>query len=648
MYLNYNTVTSNKGNYVALPPHTKKVVEHKGTSLNHSNKVISLGRGAPLLSKSSTPVHKIFEEYAYLQPSNIAVISLEEEISYKDLNEWAERISEELRSNGVSPGQRMAIIIEPCIAMVASVLGVFKSGAAYVPLDHTQPLKRIESLLKNSEVAGILTSESLLEKFNKLNYPIYIPRKSSHESRLSPSSLSSNVQMHTTSMEDVAYMVYTSGSTGEPKGVLIGHQELYNSTYARLIVYPGKHVFLLVSPLSSDSSIAGIWGTLTSGGKLVVASYEESRNPEQLVELIKKHGVSQLLCIPSFYQAILNVIERSNISQTLSLNIVIVAGETLHQSLVERHFNLLGESVTFVNEYGPTETTVWATYRRFNSPGTVSIGVPIPGTYLYVLDENFQLVPRGEVGELFIGGSQVAKGYFGYPDATKKAFCVDQFVKGKKNLLYKTGDLVRWNTEGTLEFIGRKDHQVKIRGYRVELGAIEASLCSFPEVRNAVVIADNTNTSLIAFVQVSSECSSTSLRQKLTHELPSFMIPSKIHVLPHFPLTSSGKVDRSALSNMCAADKVKDSSINQPKDEEFSNDNAQVAARIAAVWCELLSLESVPYDINFFDLGGHSLMVFKLQEAIKHHIGRSLSVVTLFRNTTISSQAKLILDEPDF
>lgn len=610
----------------------------ENNSSGYSDELVSLGRGPNLQNTNPKLVHQLFENFSISNPTDIALTCGGISYTYKELNEWANTISRNLLSEGIGSGKRVAILIDPSAAMIASVLGVLKCGAAYVPLDNKQPAQRIISLLSDAAVSGVVSNENSINEIQKLRIPIFNPELTPEDTPILDSYSMSTLP--SASLEDPAYLIYTSGSTGEPKGVIIGHLELSNSTFARQLVYPGKSVFLLVSPLSFDSSAAGIWGTLSSGGQLVVASREESRDPEALLRLIMEHRVTKMLCIPSLYETLLDVFERSISSQLISLDTVIVAGETLHPSLLKRHFMLLGKSVEMVNEYGPTEATVWATYHRFNSPDLVSIGKPIPGTHLYVLDEHLQLIPRGEVGELFIGGGQLAKGYFARPEASDKVFLIDPFVINMNARMYKTGDLVRWNHDETLEFIGRKDHQVKIRGHRVELSAIEAQLQSFPEVREAVVISNNEGTTLEGFVLSQPKVSSENLRKKLALKLPSYMIPSKISILERFPLTSSGKIDRIALTNLNEKPQV--SSL-QPN--KSSKDNIEFTERVAAAWQELLNIDTVPENVNFFDLGGHSLMVFKLQEFLERYTGNRPPIVALFRHTTVSAQAEFITNQ---
>jgi amino acid adenylation domain-containing protein len=436
---------------------------------------------------------------------------------------------------------------------------------------------------------------------------------------------------------DAAYLIYTSGSTGEPKGVLVEHAQLAASTLARRMVYPGRPVFLLVSPVAFDSSVAGLWGTLTAGGRLVIATADEVRDPEALVRLVDRHRVTRLLCVPSLYRVLLDAADRVGAERLRSLESVIVAGEDLPEALVRRHF-ADGGTASLVNEYGPTEATVWASYHRFAGPGPVSIGGPVPGARLYVLDEFGNQVGPGTEGELYIGGAGVARGYFGRPAATAEKFVDDPFTERPGARMYRTGDRVRWTAGGTLEFLGRRDHQVKVRGHRVELGAVEAALRAIPGVRDAVVVPDDAKTRLTGFTLVDPGTAIESVRDQLASRLPAVMVPASIRVLDSFPLSVNGKVDRAALA--AAASRP------VPPTGTLAGGGAidGTTAKVAAAWAEVLGMADVPADVNFFDLGGQSMAVFQLQDALESRTGSRPSVVALFRHTTVAAQAALIRD----
>jgi len=600
--------------------------------------LIRLGRGLPLPAAHRTLVHEMVAVNAATRPTDVAVVCGAGATTYADLHAWATRIASNLVADGIGAGSRVAVLAEPSAAMVAAVLAILQCGGAYVPLDPAHPDRRIDAVLADAKVAGVVATRACLDRLQGRGLRLYLADAAEGESAFRP--LSTPVRPPTRA-KDAAYLIYTSGSTGEPKAVLVEHDSLSDSTLARRMVYPGVHTFVLVSPLAFDSSAAGLWGTLTAGGRLVIASLDEVRDPERLVDLIERNGGTQLLCVPSLYEAVLEVVERSG-PRLRTLNTVVVAGEALHQALVQRHFaSFPDRPVALVNEYGPTEATVWATYRRYDSPGLASIGGPIPGVQLYVLDEHHRLAARGEIGELFIGGSLLSSGYFGRPDATAQVFLPNPFVQEPGARIYRTGDRVRWNSEGTLDFIGRRDQQIKLRGHRVELGAIEAALRAMPGVRDAVVVPNDGFTQLTAFLLASAGFSTDRLREQLAAEVPGPMVPAHICVLERYPLTTSGKIDsRSLRATAEATVLVPPRAASEPADSPDAE--ISMAERVAAAWGELLARPSVPVDVNFFDLGGHSLLVFKLQDALERHTGSRPTIVSLFRHTTVASQARLI------
>lgn len=589
--------------------------------------MIALGVGEALPGRPRL-VHELVDEVALRSPARIAVESGDDVVDYGSLNAWSARLAARLVAAGVRLGSRVALFIEPSTAMVGALLAVLRSGAAYVPLDQSQPRRRIAEVLTDAGVVAAVSAGHYADSLAELGLPV-VRADLDLES-------DATFQSRVTS-DDAAYLIYTSGSTGEPKGVVVEHGQLAASTMARRIVYRGAATFLLVSPLASDSSAAGLWGTLTSGGRLVVAKFEEARDPERLIGLIERHGVTRMLCVPSLYGAILDVAARIGGDGLRTLETVIVAGESLPDTLVERHFAVQRGSVALVNEYGPTEATIWASYHRFDGPGRVSIGRPIPGARLYLLDKALQPVPAGVEAELFIGGHGVARGYHGRRDATARSFLPDPF-SGPSAQMYRTGDLARWNDDGTLHFIGRRDHQVKIRGYRVELDAVEAALRRVQGVRDAVVVPNETRTSLMGFIVTSSVLSSESVRRELADQLPDVMVPTSIRMVDQFPLTVTGKVDRSALARL-----IEESPLHREPPSPAGN-GASMTARVAAAWSQVLRLASVPTDVNFFDLGGNSLAMFELQDALEQQTGTRPSVVALYRHTTVAAQARAISD----
>ncbi|GGT16067.1 amino acid adenylation domain-containing protein [Streptomyces purpureus] len=511
--------------------------------------VLELGRGPALPDERRMPVHEQIALHMRAHPERPAVSSGDLTLTYGRLDAWAARLAGELTAAGVTPESRVGVLAEASAAMVAAVLAILRCGAAYVPVDTAHPDRRIDTVLSDAGVAALTVTPATDTRAVAAG----LPRVCADPSLLVDETATPEAEAVGVGGDDIAYLIYTSGSTGEPKGVLVGHGELAASTLARRTVYPGEPVFLLVSPLAFDSSVAGLWGTLTAGGHLVVATAQEVRDPALLARLITRHGVTHLLCVPSLYAVLLDAVELTGPAATATLRTVTVAGEPLPEPLMERHFAVHGDAVTLFNEYGPTEATVWASYARFDAPAPVTIGGPVPGTRLYVLDEERRPVPVGVTGELHIGGAGVSRGYHGRPEATERVFLPDPFADagpdGTPARMYRTGDLVRWNTQGTLDFVGRRDHQVKIRGHRVELGAVEAHLASLPGVREAVVVPNSASTGLLAFALVPGpdQPDAVELRDRLTDLLPEPMVPERITVLAAFPRTVNGKVDRAAL-----------------------------------------------------------------------------------------------------
>ena len=616
------------------------VAEHIETSRDTAS-LIALGRGLPLPDAGRSPVHELVIGFARAQPEHPAVYSGGSILSYGGLDAWSKRIAARLVAAGVGPGSHVGLLTPPSTAMVAAALGILRSGAAYVPLHDAQPNRQIAAVLADAQVAAVVVTGEAGTRLAGLGIPLVRAEEAAEDTAdgAADDGEQPGVALPAVSATDAAYLIYTSGSTGEPKGVVVEHGQLAASTLARHYVYPGAPVFLLVSPLAFDSSVAGLWGTLTAGGSLVVATSDEIRDPERLVALVDRHRVTRLLCVPSLYGVLLDAAERLGMGSLRSLDTVIVAGEPLPDTLLRSHFARHTGTVALVNEYGPTETTVWAAYRRFDAPGPVSIGGPAPGVSLYVLDERLRPVPHGVTGELVIGGAGVSCGYFGRPEATARAFVADPFAGTASARMYRTGDLVRWTDEDTLAFLGRRDHQVKICGYRVELEGVEAALRLVPGVRDAVVVPNAAQTALTGFVLASAATTSEFVRGHLADRLPPAIIPARIHVLERFPLTVNGKVDRGRLRTLAAENRA--ASL-PPATAAGSPSDA--TAGVTAAWAEVLKLSDIPADANFFDLGGHSLAMFQLQDALERHTGTRPSVVALFRHTTVAAQSTLISD----
>jgi amino acid adenylation domain-containing protein len=413
---------------------------------------------------------------------------------------------------------------------------------------------------------------------------------------------------------NLAYVIYTSGSTGAPKGVMVEHGNLLHSTAARFRYYTAPvESFLLLSSFAFDSSIAGIFWTLSQGGALVLPSADAQFDLRSIGRLVARHRVTHLLCVPSLYLPLLDGVSAGDLA---TLSAVIVAGEECSPALVKRHHACLGGTPLY-NEYGPTECCVWATVHRCDPKDTqvVPIGRPIANSRLYVLDVEGEPVPIGVTGEISIGGAGVARGYLRRPELTALRFLPDPFAVAAEKphaRLYRTGDLGRWSSQGELEFLGRADQQVKIRGFRIELGEIEAALLAQPGILQAAVIARDDapgGTYLAAYVvsDAGSTLDPARLRGALAEHLPDHMIPRVFVSLAALPLTANGKLDRRALLARGREDRLT---------ADYEAPQGAVETQLAAVLAEVLKIERVGRHDNFFELGGNSLLAVDLMERL--------------------------------
>ena len=434
--------------------------------------------------------------------------------------------------------------------------------------------------------------------------------------------------------ENPAYLIYTSGSTGKPKGVLVSHGNLVHSTLARFRYYQEPlDSFLLLSPFAFDSSVAGVFWTLCRGGMLIIPEEDSHQDPTYLAELIARHSVSHLLGLPALYELILR---HGGPGQLSSLRTVIVAGEPCSPELVQHHTETLPQAALF-NEYGPTEATIWSSVHRCDwsiDQHSVPIGRPVANTQIYVFDSQFEPVPIGVIGEVYIGGDGVARGYLNHPDLTAERFVPDPFGVKPGARLYKTGDLARFLADGNIEYVGRNDFQLKIRGYRIELGEIELALAQYPAVREAVVLASERLTAYVVLNEMGT-ATIKQLKEFLKERLPEYMLPSSFVMLDALPLTTTGKVDRNALSNQ----------IDVEPEENYLAPRTALEQVLAGIFSEVLSLERVGANDRFFDLGGHSLLATQVLSRVRDAFQLELPLRKLFKAPTVAGLAAAILED---
>ncbi|GIH06179.1 hypothetical protein Rhe02_42460 [Rhizocola hellebori] len=515
-------------------------------------------------------VHELVTQQAARTPETVAVTGTTGTLTYAELVASAGETAAALRERGIRPGDRVAVRMHRSPDLVAKLLGVWLAGAAYVPIDPDYPASRQSLLLSDAAPAALLTEAGIVQLPGGARNP-----------------------------EDLAYVIYTSGSTGRPKGVQVGHGSVVNLLHC-LRDALGAGVWLATASYSFDMSVPELWLPLISGGTVVLAGEQETRDAEKLLKLIRGCAVTHVHVTPSTWQRLLEAgFDEPGV-------IAIAGAEALPQPLAKR---LRGCSAQLWNLYGPTETTVWSTMARLDG-ATVTIGRPLPNTDLHVLDGQLRAVPIGIAGELCIGGRGLAHGYLDRP-----ALNEERFVPTEWGRLYRTGDRVRLLADGQLEWIGRFDDQIKLRGYRIELGEIQSQLLDYPGVRAAAVVADP---ELTAYVVGPVE----GLKEHLAQALPAYMVPSRFLSLAALPLTPNGKLDRSALAA---------APVEQPAGTAFTG----LAEQVYQVWSEVLGRSDIGADDSLFDLGGHSLTVTRISSRLRKR-GLAVPLHVFFDHPTIS------------
>ncbi|WP_133446144.1 amino acid adenylation domain-containing protein, partial [Pseudomonas aeruginosa] len=545
-----------------------------------------------------------FEEQARQRPQAVALILDEQRLSYGELNARANRLAHCLIARGVGADVPVGLALERSLDMLVGLLAILKAGGAYLPLDPAAPEERLAHILDDSGVRLLLTQGHLLE---------HLPRQTGVEvlaiDGLVLDGYAESDPLTTLSADNLAYVIYTSGSTGKPKGTLLTHRNalrLFSATEA-WFGFDERDVWTLFHSYAFDFSVWEIFGALLYGGRLVIVPQWVSRSPEDFYRLLCREGVTVLNQTPSAFKQLMAVACSADMAtQQPALRYVIFGGEALDLQSLRPWFQRFGDrQPQLVNMYGITETTVHVTYRPVSEAdlegGLVSpIGGTIPDLSWYILDRDLNPVPRGAVGELYIGRAGLARGYLRRPGLSATRFVPNPFPGGAGERLYRTGDLARFQADGNIEYIGRIDHQVKVRGFRIELGEIEAALAGLAGVRDAVVLAHDGvgGTQLAGYVVADSaedaERLRESLRESLKRQLPDYMVPAHLMLLERMPLTVNGKLDRQALPQP-------DASLSQ---QAYRAPGSELEQRIAAIWAEILGVERVGLDDNFFELGG--------------------------------------------
>ncbi|MEA2691483.1 MAG: hypothetical protein QOJ16_870, partial [Acidobacteriota bacterium] len=598
-------------------------------------------------------LHELFARQASSAPDAPAVVYEGERLTYRELLRGARRLGRYLAGLGVGPGSLVGLCLPRSLDLVVAILGVLEAGAAYVPLDPGYPRERLAFVLADSGLSVLLSHSALVAELPPLPRSVEVVRLDAERERIGFESAEALPARATPG--DLAYVIYTSGSTGRPKGVGVRHTEvsrLLTST-AGWFGFGPADVWTLFHSYAFDFSVWEIWGCLGYGGRLVVVPYWSSRSPESFRELLARERVTVLNQTPSAFQELIRA-EESALAEgagELDLRLVIFGGEALEIASLapwwERHAD---ERPRLVNMYGITETTVHVTYRALGrrdlearGSGSGAIGRPIPDLAVHLLDRGFEPVPIGVAGEIHVGGAGLALGYLGRPERTAERFVPDPWGGRPGARLYRSGDLARQRTDGSLDYLGRIDQQVKVRGFRIELGEIEVALLAHPAVAQAVVILreeESGERRLAASVvaRPGEELEVSALRGFLRDRLPEYMVPAGFALLPALPFTANGKVDRRALARLHPAT----AEATTGGEGSFAAPRTPVEELLAGIWEDLLGRERVGIDDGFFDLGGHSLLATRAISRVRQAFGVELPLRTLFEVPTIAGLAREI------
>ncbi len=585
-------------------------------------------------------IHELFERQARETPNDIAVLFQDESLTYHALNLRANTLARRIRSEtNVIPDTLIAICLDRSIEMIVAILATMKAGGAYIPIDPRYPKERIQYIIDNANARLILSKTHLIDKLSQINNSSCVAIEPAYQQGFPSNNLS-----HVNSPNDLAYVIYTSGTTGKPKGVAITH----NASINRLLWQKHHYNFnsndrvLQKTPFVFDVSVWELLLPLLSGGRLVFAKPEGHKDPNYLQQVIEAHQISKLHFVPSMLAVFLDYIEYHKIPRLSNLEHVFCSGENLPISLAKR-FKHSFPLIKLHNLYGPTEATidVCSNDDIQESDDVVHIGKPIANIQFYVLSPKLVPIKKGDIGELYISGIGLARGYINQPKLTEKSFIRNSFINKNKtsnnhSVLYKTGDLVRYLADGNLEYIGRNDSQIKLHGYRIELSEIETILLSVANVKQACVLVKTINDykQLIGYITLFEHVNfnENKMLDVLAEQLPDYMLPNKLICLQKFPLTENGKLDRDALPEPS----------NLTSETTFVAPHSGLQKKLSALWETLLQVKKVSVNDNFFHLGGNSLLAIRLVGLVNLKLNCNITVKDIYTTKTIASLANLI------
>lgn len=573
----------------------------------------------------------LFEDCVGSYPSKTALVYNNKQFTYKELDEKANQVANALIEKGIGLKDIVGLMFPQTAELVIAMLGIIKSGAAFLPIDSSFPQKRLETILEQSGCKLVVMPTDFKDRL-----PQGIPTLDYDEVELSKlDKRNPNVSI---TPQDLVYLIFTSGTTGKPKGVMITQQNLlnYSHWFHQFLTLTQTARTALVTSFAFDLGFSGIFPPLLFGGELHILPDTVYKTPGRLLEYVETHKLSYLKMTPSLYSTL---VEHPDFVKIRSLDTLVLGGEKIRVEDVELTFEL-SEDIKIVNHYGPTETTIGviAQYIERNAMSSYrhspTIGKPIANTQCYILNNRMELVPLGAAGELYISGEGVGSGYVGQPSLTKEKFLNNPFLPGK--LMYKTGDLAKWSKDGRIEFLGRADGQVKIRGYRVEIGEIEKCIARHESTKEVVVLAkqDQEDTFLVCYYTANTAIPSESMRNHILGELPEYMMPSHFIKMDEMPLNANGKLDRNAFP---LPQTSSSSNLVSPSNE--------IEEILLGIWKELLNKEEISIDRNFFEIGGDSLKLIRASSRIVKKLNCSITLTDLFTYPTIESLASFISEQ---
>ncbi|WP_291584138.1 amino acid adenylation domain-containing protein [Clostridium sp. UBA6640] len=569
-------------------------------------------------------IQELFELQVEKTPDDIAVAFKNQNLTYRELNERANNLALLLREKGAKPDSIVGIMINRSVEMLIGIMGILKSGGAYLPIDPKNPKERIDYIIKDAQIETIVTSEEIAKGINFYGHIVDLQKDVIYASK------NTNVTL-VNSSNDLAYVIYTSGSTGNPKGVMIEHRQVNNFIHA-INSETSLNKFnsiLCLTTISFDIFCLETIVPLTQGLKVVISDEDDSINSNKIAGIIEEHNIEVMQSTPSRFKMLL---DSDKFKQAMiNIKLILVGGESLTKHVLDE-FNKY-EKLEVYNVYGPTETTVWSTCKYIKNEDKITIGKPIKNTKIYILDSNNRVVPIGVSGELCISGDGVARGYLNNTSLTEEKFIKNPFCDNSR--MYKTGDLARWLPDGSIEFLGRIDSQVKLRGYRIELGEIENSLMCYENVNEAVVIIkemDDNERYICAYITSGNDLNEIELKAFLRKTLPEYMIPTYFTKLDKLPLTNNGKINRRFLPKP-----ILNKSLNK-----YEGPRNDIEEKLVKMWSEILGFENISINDKFFDIGGHSLKAILLISKIQKEFKRELKIGELFEASTIKELSEYI------